>query len=37
MSTDDEDINYLSFFGTTQQIKQLLFEECKYMDDTHLL
>lgn len=36
MSVDDEDINYLSFFGTTQQMKQLLVEECKYMNHTHL-
>lgn len=29
---DDEEINYLAFFGTTKEIKQLLVKECKLLN-----
>lgn len=30
-SFDDTEINYLAFFGTTEQMKKLLVEECKFI------
>lgn len=28
----DDEINYLAFFGTTEEIKQLLVKECKLLN-----
>lgn len=32
ISVNDDEINYLAFFGTTEEIKQLLVKECKLLN-----
>lgn len=35
VSSDKKNINYLAFFGTTEEIKQLLVEECKLINNNN--